>query len=460
MVLEAVGSQLIRDLRPAVRGAVIGRDDVGYDEARAVWNGLVDRHPEVIVRCAGVDDVVACVQAARRYRPPVSVRGGGHQVAGSAVCDDGLVIDLSAMRAVEVDPDARIARVQGGARWADVDAATQAFGLATPGGEVSETGVAGLTLGGGLGLQQRTFGLACDNVRAMTVVTADGVVRTADARENPDLFWALRGAGRGLGVVTEFEFELHPLGPDVAAAALVYPVEAAAPVFRGWRTLAAEAPETVAPQFALWALPPFPGIPDEVVGLPVVVVLGTYIGDPADAGPALEPFRGLGEPLLDLSGTSTWIEAQSAFDFAIPPGDRYFWKSHFMDELDDEAIDLIVARASRRPDPRSAVFIRTLGGAIDRTGPDASAFAHRGSRFNVSIDAIWSDPGLDHASIEWARGFWDELSPWSRGVYLNFAGFDGETDRGLVLGAHQQRVERIRRAFDPEGIFAEAALRP
>lgn len=194
--------------------------------------------------------------------------------------------------------------------------------------------------------------------------------------------------------------------------------------------------------------------------MPVAVVLGTYIGDAADAEPALEPFRRLGEPLLDLSGTSTWIEAQSAFDFAIPSGDRYFWKSHFMDELDDAAIDLIVAGASRRPDPRSAVFIRTLGGAIDRVGPDETAFAHRGARFNVSVDAVWSDPGLDDASIEWARGLWNDLAPRSRGVYLNFAGFDGEADRGLVLGAHGDRVERIRRAYDPEGIFADAAFRP
>lgn len=460
MVLEAVISQLVADLRSAVRGAVINRGDPGYDQARAVWNGLVDRRPAVIVRCEGIDDVVACVRAAQRHRPPVSVRGGGHQVAGSAVCEDGLVIDLSAMRAVDVDPDARIARVQGGARWADVDAATQDFGLSTPGGEVSETGVAGLTLGGGLGLQQRTHGLAADNVRSMTVVTADGVVRTASEREHPDLYWALRGAGRGLGVVTEFEFELHPLGPDVATATLVYPAEAAAQVFRAWRELAAAAPETIAPQFALWALPPFPGLPDEVVGMPVAVVIGTYIGDPAEAEPALEPFRRLGEPLLDLSGTSTWIEAQSAFDFAIPSGDRYFWKSHFMDELDDAAIDLIVAGASRRPDPRSAVFIRTLGGAIDRVGPDETAFAHRGARFNVSVDAVWSDPGLDDASIEWARGLWNDLAPRSRGVYLNFAGFDGEADRGLVLGAHGDRVERIRRAYDPEGILADAAFRP
>ena len=459
---EVARASLVGELRARVRGAVIDRDHPEYDAARAVWNGLIDRHPEVVVRCTGLDDVVACVDVARSRRPVVSVRGGGHQVAGSAVCDDGMVIDLSRMRDVVVDPVARTARVQGGARWADVDAATQSFGLATPGGEVSETGVAGLTLGGGLGLMQRTHGLSCDNVVSMTVVTADGSVRTASADEDPDLYWALRGAGRGLGVVTEFTFALHPLGPDVAAAAFAYPAEDAGAVFRAWRRLASEAPPTVAPQFALWTLPPFPGLPGEVVGVPLVLVLGTYIGEPADAAPVLEPFAELGEPILDLSGTSTWVEAQSAFDFAIPDGGRYYWKSHFMDELDDGTVDLVVEHAARRPDPRSAVIVRTLGGAVDRVGPDETAFAHRGTRFNVSVDAMWSDPALDDDSIAWARGLWNALEPASRGMYLNFAGLGEEEGAvgGLTLGEHEQRVRRIRRAYDPEGVFENAAARP
>lgn len=459
-VIAPAPSELEAELRGRIAGQVIGRADAEYDHARAVWNGLIDRHPELIVRCVTEEDVRACVEAVRRHRTVVSVRGGGHQIAGSAVCDDGLVIDLSRMRAVEVDPAGRRARVAGGALWAEVDAATQAHALATPGGEVSETGVAGLTLGGGLGLMQRTHGLSCDNVVSMRVVTADGAPRTASADENPDLFWALRGAGRGLGVVTEFEFALHPLGPEVASAAMVYPVEQAAAVFRDWRRLAAEAPETIAPQFALWALPPFPGLPEEVVGMPVALALGTFIGDPADAGPALEPFSQLGEPLLDLSGTSPWVQAQSEFDFALPDGGRYYWKSHFVDELSDDTVEAIVAGAAERPDPSSAVFVRTLGGAIDRIGPDESAFAHRGARFNVSIDAVWHDPALDEASISWARELWRTLEPVSRGVYLNFAGFDGDTDPALVLGAHEARVEEVRRAYDPEGLFAAASRRP
>ncbi|MFD4419971.1 FAD-binding oxidoreductase [Agromyces sp. NPDC058484] len=454
-------SPLAGDLRARVRGKVIERDHREYDAARGVWNALIDRHPDVIVRCADTEDVVACVDAARRHRPIVSVRGGGHQVAGSAVCDDGLVIDLSRMSGVVVDPVARTARVQGGALWADVDAATQVHGLATPGGEISETGVGGLTLGGGLGLMQRTHGLSCDNVISMTIVTADGSVRTANADENPDLFWAARGAGRGLGVVTEFTFALHPLGPEVASAAFVHPAAEAATVFRAWREMALAAPVTIAPQFALWSVPPFPGLPSDLVGVPVVFALGTYIGDPADAGPVLEPFGELGRPILDLSGTSTWVETQSEFDDVLPAGGRYYWKSHFMDDLADETVDMIVENAARRPDSSSAVVVRTVGGAIDRIGVDESAFPHRGARFNVSIDAIWTDPALDEASIAWARELWSALRPASRGVYMNFAGFGEGEDAmwGLILGTHEERVERIRRAYDPDGVF-DGAARP
>jgi FAD/FMN-containing dehydrogenase len=453
-------STMESELRARIRGEVIGRDHPEYDGARAVWNGLVDRHPSLIVRCAGTDDAVACVEAAARHRPPVSIRGGGHQVAGSAVCDDGLVIDLSRMRGVSVDPVARLARVQGGALWQDVDAATQVHGLATPGGEVSATGVAGLALGGGLGLMQRTHGLACDNVMSMRVVTADGMVRTASATENADLYWALRGAGRGLGVVTEFTFALHPLGPEVASAGFAFPLADAASVFSAWREMALAAPDSIAPEFALWSLPPFPGLPEELVGLSVALAFGTFIGDPAESAPVLEPFSRLGDPLLDLSGTGTWLETQSEYDAVLPAGARYYWKSHFVDDIDARTIGTMIEHAMRRPDARCAVIVRTLGGAVDRVGPDETAYAHRGARFNVSIDGIWTDPALDEACIAWVRELWKELEPISRGVYLNFAGFGEDGVRDRVLGRHAERVDRIRRAYDPDGLFDEAARRP
>jgi FAD/FMN-containing dehydrogenase len=443
-----------------MRGPVLDRAHPGYDAARRVWNGLIDRHPAVIARCADTADVVVAVEVARRFRPVVSIRGGGHQVAGSAVCDDGLVIDVSSMRGVHVDPVARTARVQAGARWADVDRATQLFGLATPGGEVSQTGVAGYTLGGGMGSIMRAHGLACDNLRSLEIVTADGVIRTASASEHPDLFWAARGGGRGLGVVTSFEFDLHPIGPQVATAQVFYPYEQAREVLRGWRDLTPDIPETVAPEFVLWSIPPDPAIPAELHGQKVVVVAAVFAGDPADGSSVLAPLAQLGTPLMDASGTVPYLAAQSALDRAFPDGGRYFFKSHFLDRLDDDAIDTILACDARRPNPESLMVIRTLGGAIDRVGSEHSSYPHRGARYNLSIDASWSDPGFDDAALGWARRSWTALQQFSNGgVYVNFAGLEAEAERAAVYGVSNQRLDDIRRSYDVDGVFHDAAAR-
>jgi FAD/FMN-containing dehydrogenase len=448
-------------LRERMRGTVLDRAHPEYDRARRVWNGLIDRYPAVIARCEGTADVVAAVEVARQFRPVVSIRGGGHQVAGSAVCDDGLVIDLSAMRGVHVDPVARTARVQAGARWADVDRATQLFGLVAPGGEVSQTGVAGFTLGGGMGLVMRAYGLACDNLRSIEVVTADGVVRSASRTEHPDLFWAARGGGRGIGVVTSFEFDLHPLGPQVATAEVLYPYEEAGQVLRAWRAFTATAPETVAPEFALWSVPPDPAVPAELHGSKVVVVTGLYAGAPADAADVLAPLTELGSPLLDASRTLSYVEVQSAIDELVPDGGRYYFKSHFMDRLDDDAIDTLLACDADRFNSESLVVIRTLGGAVDRVGPDESAYPHRGARYNLSIDAGWFDPAQDAAALHWARTTWEAMRPFATGgVYLNFAGLDAETGRGALYGRGTDRLDTVRRAYDPDGVFADAATRP
>jgi FAD/FMN-containing dehydrogenase len=454
---------MVDALRASLRGDVIGREDPGYDRERAVWNGLIDRHPAAIARCVDADDVIGAVRVAREHRPVVSVRGGGHQVAGSAVCDDGLVIDLSAMREVTVDPEARTAHVQAGARWADVDRATQAFGLATPGGEVSVTGVAGLTLGGGIGATMRAYGLSCDNLRAVEAVTADGTLRTASRHEHPDLFWALRGGGRGLGVVTSFEFGLHPLGPEVASALVLYPYDDAERVLRAWREYAGEAPDEVTPEIGLWSIPPLPDLPEELHGEPVVFVASLFCGPAGEADPVLAPLRQLGAPLLDLSATGPYVEAQSALDDLFPAGGRYYWKSHFLDELSDAAIAAMLEHAALRPTPESVIYIRTLGGAIARVGADETAYAHRAASFNVSVDAIWSEPALDEAAIGWARSTWNALSPHGTGgVYLNFSGLGEEEDgvRRAALGASEERVDQVRRAYDPEGLFDAAARRP
>jgi FAD/FMN-containing dehydrogenase len=453
---------LVDALRASLRGEVIDRSDSGYDDARRVWNGLVDRHPAAIARCADAADVVSAVRVGSEQHPIVSVRGGGHQVAGSAVCDDGLVVDVSAMREVRVDPDARTARVEAGATWAEVDRATQRFGLATPGGEVSDTGVAGLTLGGGLGYMMRTHGLSCDNLRSVEVVTADGELRTASRDEHPDLFWAVRGGGRGIGVVTSFEFELHPLGPEVATATVLYPREEAEDVLRAWREYALQAPEEITPAIGLWTIPPIPDIPGELHGSPVVIVAAAYIGPASEGTSAITPLQELGTPVADLSGVVPYVDAQSAMDELFPAGARYYWKSHFADELADEAIATLLEHDSRRPSPEALIYIRTLGGAIARVSDEESAFAHRSASFNVSIDATWSDPALDADAIEWARSTWDALAPFATGgVYLNFAGLGDDGDlRQATLGRSEQRLDEIRRAYDHEGVFETAAKRP
>src|SRR4051812_5386521 len=450
----------IESLQAVIRGTVLVPGSDGYDAARQVWNGVIDRHPAAVIRCHGVPDVVEAVRFARGHPLPVSIRAGGHQVAGSGVCDDGIVIDVGPMTGVHVDPVARTARVQAGARWTDVDRATQLFGLATTGGEVGVTGVAGLTLGGGMGALQRAFGLACDSLLSLEIVTADGVVRTASPHEHPDLFWAARGGGRGLGVVTSFEFGLRPLGPDVAVAQVAYAVEDAEVMLRRFRDLALDAPDSISPKAVLWTIPAIPQLPAEVHGRHVVLAVAVYAGDPAEAEPVLAPYRALAEPVLDMSGTMPYAAVQSAFDFFFPDGGRYYFKSHFLDEWSDEAIALTIERAQERPNEDSFVVIRTLGGAIGRVSADESAYAHRAARFNLSIDCVWDDAASDDEMIGWARRTWSALEPYANGgVYLNFSGFDDDPDVSATntFGPSLARLERVRAEYDPSGLFDAAA---
>ena len=455
-------ARLLAALRDRMRGEVIDRDHPNYHAARQVWNGLIDHHPAAIARCQCTADVVAAVGVANEHRPTVSIRGGGHQVAGSSVVEDGLVIDLSHMKGVRVDPVAGSAWAQSGVTWGELDRETQLFGLVTPGGEVSTTGIAGFTLGGGMGLTMRAYGLACDNLRSIQIVTADGVVRTASRSENPELFWAARGGGRGLGVVTGFEFDLHPLGPDVAVAQVLYPYKDAAAVARAWREVAAAAPDQLAPELALWSIPADPGLPAELHGEKVVLVAGLYAGPPDDARTVLSSLRELGTPLADLSGTAPYLAVQSELDAMFPAGGRYYMKSHFLDVLSDEVIDALLVADADRPTPETLTVVRTLGGAVARAGADESAYAHRSASFNVSIDAGWTDPALDEQAIGWARATWDALRPHATGgVYVNFSGLDDDVDdtRDAVYGTSRQRLEQVRRAYDPDGLFEAAAQR-
>jgi FAD/FMN-containing dehydrogenase len=455
---------MVQALRSSLRGEVIDRDHPDYDQARRVWNGLIDRRP-ASSRAAPTPPTSSRPCGSPRAVPPAGERrGGGHQIAGSGVCDDGLVIDLSAMRESRRCRINRRARAQGGATWGDVDRETQRFGLATPGGEVSTTGIGGFTLGGGMGLLMRRHGMACDNVRALEIVTADGERAPGQPRTSTRTCSGRRAAaGAASGVVTEFEYALHPLGPDVAVAQVFYPYEDAARLLKAWPEVALGAPDTVTPQIILWSIPPDPTIPTDLHGRKTVIVLGVYAGPAADGDAALAPLRAMAEPLLDVSGTMKYLEVQSSVDAVFPAGGRYYMKSHFMDALPDAAVQTAIEWYDRRPTPDTLLVIRTLGGAVSRVKTDETAYPHRSAAFNVSLDSGWTDPALDAEGIGWARGTWDALAPYAAGgVYINFSGLDEEADalRGAVFGGSRDRLAEIRATYDPTGLFEGASRRP
>ena len=416
----------------------------------------IDKRPALIARCADVEDVIASVNFARDNDLLLAVRGGGHNVAGYAVCDGGLVIDLSDMREVKVAPEARTARAQAGALWGDVDRATQPHGLATPGGEVSVTGIAGLTLGGGVGYLRRKYGLSCDNVLSMDIVTADGQLRRANANENPDLYWALRGGGGNLGVVTEFTYRLHSVGPEVATLSPLYPLSDARRLLHAWRGFTETAPDEATTAFAIWEVPAHPDIPTELSGTPICMLDGVYAGS-LDAGEKLfRPLRELGTPLLDLSARAPYVEVQSSFDEFMPDNDLYYWKSLYLDELSDEAIEAIVSWGERRPNSRILVIIRHLGGTISRVDDQATAYGNRSAQYMLSIDGAWTDPQETEGNIAWIRAFWDDMQRFSNGgVYLNFPGFG---EGGTILwrasyGANYERLVAVKEKYDPANLF-------
>lgn len=445
----------IAEFQGEFQGDVISRNDPKYDEARAVWNGMIDKYPAVIARCTGVGDVVQAVTFARENDLLVAVRGGGHNVAGTAVCDDGIVIDLSEMNGVVVHPEEQTARVQGGATWAEVDRETQQFGLVTPGGIVSETGVAGLTLGGGYSHLRRKYGLTCDNLRSVNLVTADGEFLTASEEENEDLFWALRGGGGNFGVATSFEFELHELGPEVAHAGTAYPIEKAPTILRKWREFINGAPDEITSDAAFWSIPEHEEFPADLHGTPVIITAGVYAG-PADEGEeSLQPLREFDEPLIDLSGVDPYTHVQKQFDPFFQEGVRGYWKSRYLGGLDDQAIETIVEYASERPSPRTIVPIRARGGQLNRVDPEATAFWDRHSPFQLSIDGCWTRPGDDEEMIAWVREFWEAMEPHaSDSMYFNFAsGDEGEEMIRTTFGENYSRLVEVKNEYDPNNLF-------
>jgi FAD/FMN-containing dehydrogenase len=451
-----VDDDLARELDRSLRGQVLQPGDAEYDAARRIWNGMIDKYPRMIARCGGTADVVAAVNFAREHELLISVRGGGHNVAGNAVCDGGLMIDLSQMRSVHVDPSRSTARVQGGATWGDVDRETQLFGLATPGGVVSTTGVAGLTLGGGYGYLRKKYGLTCDNVLSVEMVTAGGSVVIASENENADLFWGVRGGGGNFGIVTSFEFQLHPVGPTVQQLLVLYPAEESQFIWRSTFDYVDSAPDELSLHALIFTVPLDPAYPEELHGREAMMVKGVYAGPVDEGGAVIEPLRRLSKPLVDFSAERPYTLVQNMSDRGYPFGDLYYWKSRYVDRLDDEALNEIVAWAHRRPSPRNFVNIWHMGGAVDRVGADEMAFANRQIPYLVEIAGNWSDPAQTRENIAWARGCWAAMEPYSPGAtYLNFPGF-GEQGQQLVqtaFGANYGRLVALKTKYDPDNLF-------
>lgn len=449
----------VQSLAGQVKGPVILPDDAAYDEARKVWNGMIDRYPALIVRPLDVSDVIAAVNFAREHDLLLSVRGGGHNVAGHATNDGGIVIDLAEMKQIEVDPAGRTVRVGGGATWGDVDAATQPHGLATPGGVYSRTGIAGLTLGGGYGWLRSTYGLSCDNLIAAEVVTADGRLVHASATENPDLLWGLRGGGGNFGVVTTFEFRLHPVGPDVMFVFVFHDgrgEDAMKRALRLYRDFSETAPDEANTIAALGQIPPDEQFPEELHRTPFAAFGGLYVGPVDEGEKVLRPLRDLGTPLLDFSGVMPYVEAQRAFDADYPDGLRYYWKSLNLTRLDEDAIERIVRHARQQPSPFSTTDLWHVGGAMKRVGPDESAFSGRDAAFLLSPEANWLDAADDEANLRWVRDFVADMAPFSDGSrYLNFAGFQEEGDDMIQAsyGAQHARLQALKRQYDPGNLF-------
>jgi FAD/FMN-containing dehydrogenase len=450
--------EALEELRAQLRGSALVPSDPEYGNVRDAFNAMHSGRPALIATCTGTADVVAAVNFAREQGLLAALRGGGHSIAGLSSIGGGMLIDLGPMRGVHVDPEQRIARVQGGALWGDVDRETQAFGLATPGGVVSDTGVAGLTLGGGYGWIRRKYGLSSDSLLEAQVVCADGEIRTASADSNPDLYWALRGGGGNFGVVTSFTFKLYPLGPIVAFAATFYPLEEVADVLRKWRDYVSDAPDEVTSVCVTLTFPADPHMPEAIHDRPCAIVGGVYAGDLDEGMKVMQPLRELGNALFDMSGPTPFTGVQSGFDPLFPRNQfQAYWKSQYLDELSDEAIDVIAAKAQDRPAPLTLVNTFLMGGALNQVGADDTAFAERSAQYMITVDGQWTDPADNADNIAWTRSAWEEIGKFGKGsVYLNFTGLAEEaTNAGVddALGRNLRRLAEIKAKYDPDNFF-------
>lgn len=454
----AIDKELLDNLRMTVRGTVLTADDAGYDAIRPVYNSMHNGRPAVVVQATGTADVIDAISFARKQRLLLAVRGGGHSVAGLSSVDGGVLLDLALMNGVDVDPDARLVRARGGALWRDVDRESQVFGLATPGGVVSDTGIAGLTLGGGEGWLRRKYGLSCDNLVSAQVVDANGDVRTASADANADLFWAIRGGGGNFGVVTSFTFRLYEVGPTVAFAAAFHPIAEAPRVLRGYRDFMAGAPDEVTGLAVMTTLPPSEHTPPEIHDAPFIVTAGVYAGDVDEGMKVMQPLRELGTHLADISGPIPFVGVQTAFDeFFQRQQLRSYWKSTYLSELTDEAMELVADAAKERNSKRTLIALFSWGGAINRVGGEATAHAERSAQWMVSVDGNWHDPADDDAVIAWVRERWSAIHKLGTGsTYLNFTGIAEEsTDVGVdsAFSRNLKRLAAIKKKYDPDNFF-------
>lgn len=449
-----VDSAAVEQLKSSLRGALLVPGNDGYDKARTVWNAMIDRRPALVVRCAGVADVQQAVGFARQHGVLTAIKGAGHNIAGNAVCEGGLLIDLSNMRSVRVDPFARVAHVEPGATLGDFDHECQAFGLATPVGINSTTGVAGLTLGAGFGWLSRKYGMTIDNLLAADVVTADGRLLRADDKENSDLFWAIRGGGGNFGVVTRFEFKLHPVGPNLLTGLVVYSLKEGVSVLKQYRELCRKLGEETSVWTVLRKAPPLPFLPAAVHGTEVVIFAFCHCGDPEKGKRAIEPLRKFGTVLGEFIGVQPYRAWQQAFDPLLTPGARNYWKSHNFAEMGDGAIEVAVKYVGKLPSPHCEIFFGLIGGATTRPSPDATAYSHRNAIWVCNVHGRWETAAEDKTCIEWARGFFREAAPFATGgVYVNFI-TDDESDRiKAAYGVGYDRLAVVKQKYDPQNLF-------
>jgi FAD/FMN-containing dehydrogenase len=452
--MQTQSNETIEMLKSKVKGQIVLPDDPNYNEVREIWNAMIDRKPAVIVQCAEVDDVLHALSYARENGLDISIRGGGHNIAGSALCDNGVLIDFSNMTNVRVDAEKRRAYVEPGATLGDFDKAVQAHGLATPVGINSITGIAGLTLGGGLGWLNRKHGMTVDNLVSADMITANGRKIHVSEDENADLFWAIRGGGGNFGVVTQFEFKLHPVGPEILAGLLVFPIDQAKRVLQKHREFVKTAPDELNIWVVIRKAPPLPFLPEDVHGKEVVVLAIFYAGDIAEGEKLIDPLRSFGDPYGEHIGAQPYIQWQQAFDPLLTSGARNYWKSHNLTELSDGLLDSIIEFAGKLPSPHCEIFLPLMSGAANRVPSNAMAYGHRDVQFVLNVHGRWDDAAQDESCISWAREFFKASAPFaSTGAYVNFMSGDEDGRVAAAYGVNYDRLKQIKQKYDPENIF-------